>query len=274
MVDFRKVGSMAVNISGSQIYAGRYHYQETKTPDLLDNGKYPAYTPRKSVRDVAKVDTVTFSDEGLAKANAGEWRNYAEHNETIFHNGVTLKEELYKELNTVNNLDTASVFNCELGEVAEQIQKENGLGDRSESHEQFLTIMAKAYQVIYDRIDEEFSDPDREPTWIRQEDGTLVEETKQDRIDALNKAYNSRAEFAAAAAKSMAEIDETFHGGNYGKGFVDELQKKMMESWQNAIDEKNMQRLRQKVSSFQDYTFDLGIGATWSARINALLYRS
>lgn len=56
MVEFRKVGNMAVNISGSQIYAGRYHYQETKTPDLLDNGKYVACTPRKSVKDVAKVE--------------------------------------------------------------------------------------------------------------------------------------------------------------------------------------------------------------------------
>ena len=55
-----------------------------------------------------------------------------------------------------------------------------------------------------------------------------MEETKQDRIDALNKAYNSRAEFAAASAKVMAEIDETFHGGNYGEGFIDELQKKVM----------------------------------------------
>lgn len=163
------------------------------------------------------------------------------------------------------------MFNCELGEVADQIQKENGLGDHSRSQEEFLTVMAKAYQVIYDRIDEEFSDPDRDPTWIRQEDGTLVEETKQDRIDALNKAYNSRAEFAAASAKVMAEIDETFHGGNYREGFIDELQKKVMESWHNAVDEKNMQR--QKVSSFQDYPVDLGIGADWSAKINKLFYR-
>lgn len=261
---------MAVNISSSQIYAGRYHYQKPEIPNLLDKEKYPADTPKKSVTDAAGVDTVTFSDEGLAKANAREWRDYAENNEAMFHNGVTSKEELYKELQTVN----IDMFNCELGEVAEQIQKENGLGDHSVSHEQFLSVMAKAYQVIYDRIDEEFSDPDREPTWIRQEDGTLVEETKQDRIDALNRAYNSRAEFAAAAAKTMVEIDETFHGGNHGKGFIDELQKKMKESWQNAIDEKNIQRLRQKVSSVQDYKIDLGIGATWSARINALLYKS
>lgn len=69
----------------------------------------------------------------------------------------------------------------------------------------------------------------------------------------------------------MAEIDETFHGGNYGEGFIDELQKKVMESWHNAVDEKNMQRL--KVSSFQDYPVDLGIGADWSAKINKLFYR-
>ena len=88
----------------------------------------------------------------------------------IYPTGVNPKEELYKELNTVNNIDTASMFNCELGEVADQIQKENGLGDHSRSQEEFLTVMAKAYQVIYDRIDEEFSDPDRrtEHLWRKQ----------------------------------------------------------------------------------------------------------
>lgn len=83
------------------------------------------------IRDVAGVDTVTLSDEGLARANVREWRDYAENNEALFHNGATSREELYKELNVVNNLDTASMFNCELGEVAKQIQKENGFGDRS-----------------------------------------------------------------------------------------------------------------------------------------------
>ncbi len=117
------------------------------------------------------------------------------------------------------------------------------LKDISGSQEEFLTVMAKAYQVIYDRIEEDFADPDREPTWIKQEDGTLVEETKQDRIDALNKAYSSRAEFAASAAKSMADIEETFHGANYGLGF-------------------------------KDYSLDFGIGADWSANINALLYKN
>lgn len=229
---------MPVNIPSSQIYAGRYHYQKTETPNLLDKGKDVAHRLQKLIRDVAGVDTVTFSDEGLARANAREWRDYAENNEALFHNGATSREELYKELNVVNNLDTASMFNCELGEVAEQIQKENGFGDRSQSHEQLLSVMAKAYQVIYDRIEEEFSDPDREPTWIRQENGTLAEETKQDRIDALNRAYNSRAECAAASVQSMAEIEETFHGRSYGKGFMDELQKKIIESWHNAVDEK------------------------------------
>ena len=198
---------MALNISSSQIYAGRYHYKRPEIPNLLDTQKYTASTPGKSVKEATGVDTVTISDEGLAKAK--DWREYTKDNENISHTGVNPKEELYKELNTVNNIDTASMFNCELGEVADQIQKENGLGDHSRSQEEFLTV--------------------------------------------------------------MAEIDETFHGGNYGEGFIDELQKKVMESWHNAVDEKNMQR--QKVSSFQDYPVDLGIGADWSAKINKLFYR-
>lgn len=63
---------MPVNIPSSQIYAGRYHYQKTETPNLLDKGKDVAHRPQKLIRDVAGVDTVTFSDEGLARANARE----------------------------------------------------------------------------------------------------------------------------------------------------------------------------------------------------------
>ena len=105
---------MALNISSSQIYAGRYHYKRPEIPNLLDTQKYTASTPGKSVKEATGVDTVTISDEGLAKAK--DWREYTKDNENISHTGVNPKEELYKELNTVNNIDTASMFNCELGE--------------------------------------------------------------------------------------------------------------------------------------------------------------
>lgn len=142
--------------------------------------KQQTYTTEKRyIRDEISVDTMTFSDE-----------------------------EFNKQMHTVNNINTASIFNCELGEVAEQIKSDNGIGERSGSHGDFLTVMAKAYQVIYDRIEEDFADPDRETTYLRQEDGTYAEETKQDRIDALNQAYNSRAELAVSAARSIAEIEK------------------------------------------------------------------
>ena len=41
----------------------------------------------------------------------------------------------------------------------------------------------------------------------------------------------------------MADIEEAFHGANYGLGF-------------------------------KDYSLDFGIGADWSAKINALLYKN
>lgn len=110
---------MALNISSSQIYAGRYHYKRPEIPNLLDTQKYTASTPGKSVKEATGVDTVTISDEGLAKAK--DWREYTKDNENISHTGVNPKEELYKELNTVNNIDTASMFNCELGEMVRQL---------------------------------------------------------------------------------------------------------------------------------------------------------
>ncbi len=262
---------MAFNISSSQIYAGRYHYEKPQNVDLLDRSKFPAGTDMQCAKDVFGLDSVSLSDEGLAKAK--DWREYTKDNEKISHNSVNPRDELYKELNTVNNIDTASMFNCEIGEVAEQIEKEYGLGDRSGSHEGSLTVIAKAYQIIYDRIEEEFADPDRDPTWIKQEDGTLVEETKQDRINALNQAYNSRAELAASFARSKVEIEVAFNKKNYSKDYINELQNKVMESWENAVSEKNLERLRQKVASFNDYKLDFGIGSVWSERINSLMYK-
>lgn len=262
---------MAFNVPSSPIYAGRYHHRRPEISDLSDKAQCSYATEKKLFKEQYSMDTVTFSEEGLAKAK--NWRAYTIDNPDISHVNIEeQREELYRQLNTVT-LDTASMFNLELGEVASQIKKENGLGEHSDSHEAFLTVMAKAYQVIYDRIEKDFADPDRDTTWILKEDGTYMEETKQDRINALNKAYHSRAEFAAAAAKQQAVIENTFRGKHYSTDFMNELQNKVKESWQNAIDGKNMERLRRKVTSFQDDFLNLGIGSSWSEIINALLYR-
>lgn len=257
---------MSLHISSTQIYAGRYHYQKVTQPDLMSEAYQTKTAEKRNLWDAADVDTVTFSDEGLAKSK--NWREYTKDNADVSHENYEERlEELNRQMHTVNLIDTASMFNCELGEVASQIRSE-----RADSQEEFLTGMAKAYQVIYDRIEEDFADPDREMTWILKEDGTYVEETKQDRIDALNKAYNSRAEFAAASAKVMAEIDMHFKGKAHSESFMDELQSKVKEMWENAISEKNMERLRQKVASIDDQVLDFGISQQWSDIINSLLY--
>ena len=261
---------MALNVSSSQIYAGRYHYEKPKQVDLFDRSQWNYSTPKTLFREQYPMDTVTFSDEGLAKSK--NWREYTKDNPNIRHESINPKDELYKELNTVNNIDTASMFNCELGEVTEQIRKENGFGTHSDSQEQFLTIMAKAYQVVYDRIEEDFSDPDKDPTWIKKEDGTLVEETKQDRIDALNKAYFSKAELAASSAKQRIQLEKSFYGKNYDDSFEGEFADKVMESWQNAISKNNLSRLRQRGTDLKSFSVDLGIDGRWSNEINAHFY--
>lgn len=79
----------------------------------------------------------------MAKAKVKDWRAYTIDNPDISYVNIKeQREELYRQLNTVNKIDTASMFNLELGEVASQIQKENGGGEHAGSHEAFLTVMA------------------------------------------------------------------------------------------------------------------------------------
>lgn len=255
---------MALNVSETQIYAGRYHYKSKQIPDLL-NAQHKSGAENQLFRDEKSVDTVSISEEGWEQLRNHPNVNNASYDEQI--------AELNRELHTVNNIDPVSMFQCELGKVASQIQSEYQLSERSGSHEEFLTVMAKAYQTVYDRIEEDFADPDRETTYVKLEDGTYREETKEDRIAALNQAYHSRADFAASSARSVAEIQKYFGGKDYGEDFLDELQSKVKKSWSNAISEKNLERLRRKVASFQDYSINTGISSEWSNIINDLLYR-
>ena len=130
---------MALDVSGSQIYAGRYHYRRSEMPDLFREDVVQSRREKKSINEQYSVDTVTFSEEGMAKAKAKDWRAYTIDNPDISHVNIKeQREELYRQLNTVNKVDTASMFNLELGEVASQIQKENGGGEHAGSHEAFL----------------------------------------------------------------------------------------------------------------------------------------
>ena len=63
---------MALNIPGTQIYAGRYHHGNIKTPDLFQEAGKTEPSKTRYLKDEVLKDTVTFSDEGLAKSK--NWR--------------------------------------------------------------------------------------------------------------------------------------------------------------------------------------------------------
>ncbi len=65
---------MALNIPGTQIYAGRYHHGNIKTPDLFQEAGKTEPSKTRYLKDEVLKDTVTFSDEGLAKSK--NWREY------------------------------------------------------------------------------------------------------------------------------------------------------------------------------------------------------
>lgn len=54
---------MALDVSGSQIYAGRYHYRRSEMPDLFREDVVQSRREKKSFKEQYSVDTVTFSEE-------------------------------------------------------------------------------------------------------------------------------------------------------------------------------------------------------------------
>ena len=76
---------MALDVSGSQIYAGRYHYRRSEMPDLFRGDVVQSRREKKSFKEQYSVDTMTFSEEGMVKAKAKDWRAYTIDNPDISH---------------------------------------------------------------------------------------------------------------------------------------------------------------------------------------------
>lgn len=250
-----------------EIYAGRYHYQTMKMPDLFADIK-------NGTKKVAELDfyqkdkayDITLSDEGLASAAA--LREYSEKNP--FAGQTNLKEnidEFNKQLLTAN-IDTSSLCKEEMASVCDDLKKEYGLPNKSASFEDQLTLMAKAYQVVHDRIEAEFADPNREITYVWDENKERVVETKEDRMAGLNKAYESYAEFASASYQSQVQFMQAVSGEKFD--FADQIADKVKQAYMDSISEKNMERLSKKVNSFHDYNLAFTVSSDWMDLINIL----
>ena len=59
---FKEDDAMALDVSSSQIYAGRYHHGRPEMLDLLDRTQCSYATEKRHFKDEYSVDTVTFSE--------------------------------------------------------------------------------------------------------------------------------------------------------------------------------------------------------------------
>lgn len=249
------------------IYAGR-----TETPRLnkhimtyeemaaraKEQGNVQEDRPR--VQQVSK-DKVTFSQEGMKSAR--EMRGYLNKNGLNSARDIKAEfEELDKQLRT-KSMDYTNNFLSEMQEVINEERKTWGREVAGHSFDNSMTLMAKAYQVVHDRIVDEFARKDRETTYVIDQDtGARREETVEDRLAELDLAYDRHTTFVAASKKVMVQIKETF-GGVKPPERPEEIEKKAKGAYLEAVSEKNLQRMRQRVDSFEDYKPQLSIGAYW-----------
>ncbi len=247
----------------SKIYAGR-----TDIPKL--NKHIPTYEElaaraqeqkhEQKTQDFTR-DKISFSQEGMNSAS--EMRKYLNENGLNHSRDLQAElEELDKQLHT-KLMDYTSNFWQEMGKVIEDERASWGNQAGEKSFDNSVTSWAKAYQVVYDRIVDEFSREDRDTTYVIDKDtGERREETVEDRLAELDYAYEARTTFIAASKKVMVQIQESF-GGKKPPEKPEDIEQKVKEAYMQAISEKNLERLRQKVDSFQEYRPELSIGLHW-----------
>lgn len=206
-------------------------------------------------------DKITFSQEGMKSAR--EMREYLNKNGLNSARDIKAEfEELDKQLRT-KSMDYTNNFLSEMQEVVNEERKIWGNQASGHSFDNSMSLMAKAYQVVHDRIVDEFAREDRETTYVIDKDtGTRREETVDDRLAELDLAYDRHTTFVAASKKAMAQIKEVFGGVKLPERPGD-IEKKTKEAYMEAVSEENLQRMRQKVDSFQDYRPQLFIGSYW-----------
>ena len=245
-----------------KIYAGR-----TEVPNLTDRlsayDAIPQQDTRQKVTFKSKYperDSVTFSGEGLENA-----KQMLKNNPGVF---TAVDWDIWKNMEEVNEQlhtkigDYSNFFLSEMQGVIDEERKKWG-SQISNDFDSSLTLQAKAYQVIHDRIVDEFSRSDRETTYVLDsETGERREETVEERLAELDKAYGMYADFMASSKKVMAQIMETYHGVNLPESFSD-IEKKTKEAMMDAVSEENLNKFRQNASSFQAYKPDLSIGDYW-----------
>lgn len=244
-----------------KIYAGRIDYGNVKLemPDLLNDppaGKVENNPKRFWDTPAAEV---TFSDEGLASSKA--LRAYSkEHGLRGQVDWQAQMEDRYKRLHT-QWFESGSICRMEMNEILGEIKKEYDLPSPSEGFELNLTLRAKAYQVVYDRIEAEFQNPDREKTYLWDNvNQDLVEETKEDRLNGLEQAYKQQTEEVAVIYKYHAGRQES-NGGKTED--PDTVYEKIKDAYAQAVEKENLEKLRQKVSAFEEYKLTLDVGEDW-----------
>lgn len=238
-----------------KIYAGRTEIPKINKhvptyEELAARAKEQEQHRQPKVQQFAK-DKITFSQSGLESAK--DMRNYL--NENGWNQRIDIKanlEELDKQLHT-KTMDYTNNFLSEMDEVIEQQRAAWGSEVTGASLESAATLRAKAYQVVYDRIVDEFARSDRDTTYVIDEvTGARREETVEDRLEELKYAYDLKTTFIASSKKVMAQIEEAF-GGKKSSESPQTIEQKTKKAYMQAISDKNLEQLRQRVNRFQDY---------------------
>lgn len=103
----------------------------------------------------------------------------------------------------------------------------------------------------------QFARSDRDTTYVIDEvTGERREETAADRLAELKSTYDLKTTLIASSQRAMAQIQKVFGGKKLPESPLI-IEQKTKKAYMQAISDKNLERLRQRVTGFWDYKLDL-----------------
>lgn len=212
--------------------------------------------------DTVLKDKVSISQEGMEKMREMQ------------KNRVKIEDVEYIDpFEYAHSMTGMVTYSARLGEVSQEVSKSYHQSEGAQDLAGKVTVLGKAYSILREEIEARYDDPEYKPSIVVEADGATAHlMTKEEEIAMLDEAYEAHAEFAASSAKVMAEIAEKFGGDSRYSGLGDEIHDKVKETYMAAKEEENLQKLKEKVDSIQDYKLNLPVNSYWNSLLSDLFH--
>lgn len=173
-------------------------------------------------------------------------------------------------------------YEKEVADIATQFKKEEG--KKTDSFDCHVNKTVSVYNLMREKIEEKYSDSEKETEYYVSYNGKIEELTKEIEIEMLDKAYANHSTFIATSTEIWAGLQDytqtvIYHKGgneqvinddvaeNLEKGKIKDM---VLKAFMSAVRDENRDTLAQQEGSLRHFKLDLGVSSSARNMLNGI----